>query len=69
MINFHYFKAGQISQVHLGLGPAILRALPKLTLGRALSHHKQEAGCIQLYMYTMRELGMQLSTFAITLPT
>ena len=32
-------------QAH-GLGPAVLRALPKLPRGRALSHHKQEAGCI-----------------------
>ena len=29
-----------------GLGPAVWRALPKLPLGQALSHHKQEAGCI-----------------------
>ena len=28
-----------------GLGPAVLRALPELPLGRALSHHKQEGGC------------------------
>ena len=28
-----------------GLGPAVLRALPKLPLGRVLSHHKQEGGC------------------------
>ena len=28
------------------LAPAVLRALPKLPLGRALSYHKQEIGCI-----------------------
>ena len=28
------------------MGPAVLRALPKLPLGRVLSHHKQEASCI-----------------------
>ena len=28
------------------MGPTVLCALPKLPLGRALSHHKQEAGCI-----------------------
>ena len=31
---------------HLCPYSGALRALPKLPLGRALSHHKQEAGCI-----------------------
>ena len=31
------------------MGPVILRALPKLPLGWALSQHKQEANCIYVY--------------------
>ena len=35
-----------MTQARLGLGLAVLHALPKLPLGQALSHHKQEASCI-----------------------
>ena len=42
-----------------------LCALPKLPLGRALSHHKQEAGCI--YVNNVG-FGMQLCTLAIMVP-
>ena len=36
----------QSTQVCSELGPAVLHVLPKLPLGRVLSYHKQEAGCI-----------------------
>ena len=49
--------------MHLGLGPAVLCALPKLPLGQVLSHHKQEVGCIHV---NNAGLGMQLCTLAIT---
>ena len=46
-------------------GPAVLHVLPKLSLGRALWHHKQKAGCIYV---NNADLGMQLCTLTSTIP-
>ena len=43
LMTFMYHMA---TQAYQGLHPAFLHALPKLHLGWASSHHKEEASCI-----------------------